>query len=265
YGHGYEIFCVACNGAKTIIASACKASKKEQAAIILWSTLTWQQLQRLPFHNLTVTQVAFSPNGSFLLAVSRDRKWSLWKCKDDPAEPEPAFSLFACTDQRTAVHSRIIWSCDWTPDSKYFVTGSRDKKVVIWGECRSVGENNKEDPDAAKLCFSVLEVDDSVTAVGVGPVLASDGSYLIAVGTEGGKIHLYKWKPNDERLLGSNWTHCAETDGSQSHSPAVKRLSWRRRVGRAGHDSPEDSRWLQLATCGADHAVKIFSIDRHSL
>lgn len=44
--------------------------------------------------------------------------------------PEPAFSLFACADHNTAVHSRIIWSCDWTPDSKYFMTGSRDKKVM---------------------------------------------------------------------------------------------------------------------------------------
>ncbi|XP_060110502.1 elongator complex protein 2 [Heteronotia binoei] len=265
YGHGYEIFCVACNSAKTIIASACKASKKEHAAIILWSTMTWKQLQSLSFHNLTVTQMAFSPNGKFLLAVSRDRKWSLWKCKDSPAEPEPAFCLFACTDQNTAVHSRIIWSCDWTPDSKYFITGSRDKKVILWGECCSAEESPRGDLAAVELCSSVLEVEDSATAVGVSPVLASDGSYLVAVGTEGGKIHLYKCKPNNERLLCSSWTHCAETDSSQSHSLVVKRLSWRQQVGRAGHDTSESSEWLQLASCGADHVVKIFSIQRHSL
>nr|XP_056718913.1 elongator complex protein 2 [Euleptes europaea] len=265
YGHGYEIFCVACNSATTIIASACKASKKEHAAIILWSAMTWKQLQSLPFHSLTVTQMAFSPTGTFLLAVSRDRKWSLWKCKDSPAEPEPAFSLFLCTDQNQVVHSRIIWSCDWTPDSKYFVTGSRDKKVVMWGECCSAEENKREDPAAVKLCFSVLEVGDSVTAVSVSPVLASDGSYLVAVGTEGGKILLYKWKLHNEWLLCSNWTYCGETDSSQSHSLAVKRLSWRKRVGRAGHDSPESGRWLQLASGGADHAVKIFDIERHRL
>lgn len=43
---------------------------------------------------------------------------------------EPQFSLCAHTAKDTATHSRIIWSCDWSPDSKYFVTSSRDKKVT---------------------------------------------------------------------------------------------------------------------------------------
>lgn len=44
---------------------------------------------------------------------------------------EPQFSLHTHTGKGTAVHSRIIWSCDWSPDSKYFVTSSRDKKVIF--------------------------------------------------------------------------------------------------------------------------------------
>ncbi|KAJ6661409.1 hypothetical protein lerEdw1_015038 [Lerista edwardsae] len=263
YGHGYEIFCVACNNAKTVIASACKASKKEHAAIILWSTTTWKQLQTLPFHNLTVTQIVFSPNDRFLLAVSRDRKWSLWKCKNsNPKERAPAFSLFACADQNTAVHSRIIWSCDWTPDSKYFITGSRDKKIAVWGDCCSAVEDQGNDPGVIQLRSSILDVGDSVTALGASHILAPDGSYTIAVGTEYGKILVYKWNIDDRSLPLSDWTKCVETDNSQSHTLSVKRLCWRKCVGKAGEDTEKSSRWLQLASCGADHAVKIFNVNR---
>lgn len=59
-----------------------QASKAEHAAILLWSTSTWKQLQALPCHSLTVTQMAFSPDSRLLLAASRDRTWSLWRRED---------------------------------------------------------------------------------------------------------------------------------------------------------------------------------------
>nr|XP_042709866.1 elongator complex protein 2-like isoform X3 [Chrysemys picta bellii] len=266
YGHGYEIFCVACNNSKTIVASACKASKKEHAAIILWSTTSWKQLQSLSFHNLTVTQMAFSPDDKFLLAVSRDRNWSLWKNQDKkPLQSEPVFSLFAYTDKNTAVHSRIIWSCDWTPDSKYFITGSRDKKVIVWGDCGSAGATESSGPGAVKPCSSILDVGDSVTAVSISHVLAPDESYIIAVGLECGKINLYTWKQCEQRPVLTDWTKCVETDNSQSHTLAIKRLCWRNRVGRAGHNDQDNSEWLQLASCGDDHCVKILNVNRCAL
>ena len=44
-----------------------------------------------------------------------------------------SFSLVAKLEKsvHSIIHSRIIWSCSWTRDAKYFVTGSRDKKVYI--------------------------------------------------------------------------------------------------------------------------------------
>ncbi|XP_067267372.1 elongator complex protein 2 isoform X3 [Chanodichthys erythropterus] len=258
YGHGFEMFCLASDSAKTVVASACKASKPEHAAILLWSTTSWKQLQSLPCHSLTVTQMAFSPNGRLLLAVSRDRTWSLWRRGNPDSDTETSFSLYANTSKDTAVHTRIIWSCDWSSDSKYFVTSSRDKKVIIWGPGDSECEGVSVTP-----CSSVLDVGDSATAVSVCPYLCSDQSYLLAVGLENGHILLYKWRPSEDLSSGSDWSRCGETDPCQSHTLMVKRLRWRPRPGRAGHggqERNEERAWVQLASAGADHVVKIFNV-----
>uniref|UniRef100_A0A8C1EAM5 Elongator complex protein 2 n=2 Tax=Cyprinus carpio TaxID=7962 RepID=A0A8C1EAM5_CYPCA len=259
YGHGFEMFCLASDSERTVVASACKASKSEHAAILLWSTTSWKQLQSLPCHSLTVTQMAFSPNGRLLLAVSRDRTWSLWR-RGNPDTDTGDFSLYANTSKDTAVHTRIIWSCDWSSDSKYFVTSSRDKKVIIWGHCGSGDSVGECEGESVTPCSSVLDVGDSATAVSICPYLCSDQSYLLAVGLENGKIVLYKWRPSEDLSSGSDWSRCGETDACQSHTLTVKRLRWRPRPGRAGHGGNEERAWVQLASAGADHVVKIFNI-----
>uniref|UniRef100_A0A673TP76 Elongator complex protein 2 n=1 Tax=Suricata suricatta TaxID=37032 RepID=A0A673TP76_SURSU len=263
YGHGYEIFCVACSNSKTLLASACKAAKKEHAAIILWNTTSWKQVQNLVFHSLTVTQMAFSPNDKFLLAVSRDRTWSLWK-RQDTVSPEldPIFSLFAFTNKITAVHSRIIWSCDWSPDSKYFFTGSRDKKVVVWGECDSSDDSVEH---SIGPCSSVLDVGGAVTAVRVCPVLNLAQRYVVAIGLESGKICLYTWKKTDQVPEINDWTHCVETSQSQSHTLAIKKLCWKNCNGKTEQNGTEGAEWLHLASCGEDHTVKIHRVNRCAL
>ncbi|XP_021092342.1 elongator complex protein 2 isoform X2 [Heterocephalus glaber] len=225
YGHGFEIFSVTCNNSKTVLASACKAAKKEHAAIILWNTTSWKQVQNLVFHSLTVTQMAFSPNDKFLLAVSRDRTWSLWK-RQDVISPEfdPIFSLFAFTNKITSVHSRIIWSCDWSPDSRYFFTGSRDKKVVVWGEC-DPSEDSIE--HSIGPCSSVLDVGGPVTAVSVCRML----------------------NPSQR----------------QSHTLAIRKLCWKNCSGKAEQSEGEGAEWLHFASCGEDHTVKIYRVNRCAL
>ncbi|XP_036888980.1 elongator complex protein 2 isoform X1 [Sturnira hondurensis] len=263
YGHGYELFCVACNNSKTLLASACKATKKEHAAIILWSTTSWKQVQNLVFHTLTVTQMAFSPNDKFLLAASRDRTWSLWK-RQDTISPEldPVFSLFAFTNKVTAVHSRIIWSCDWSPDSKFFFTGSRDRKVVVWGECDSSDDSIEH---SVGPCSSILDVGGSVTAVSVCPVLNLSQRYVVAVGLECGKICLYTWKKTDQIPEVNDWTHSIETSQSQSHTLAVKKLCWKNCNGKTEQEEAEGTEWLHFASCGEDHTVKIHKVNRGAL
>ncbi|XP_060915579.1 elongator complex protein 2 [Labrus mixtus] len=279
YGHGFEMFCLASDSCKTVVASACKASKAEHAAILLWSTATWRQLQMLPCHTLTVTQMAFSPDAQLLIAVSRDRTWSLWR-RDlpTPNSPELQFSLHTHAGKDSSIHTRIIWSCDWSADSKFFVTSSRDKKVIVWGPCRLEDSGDSAPPPEIKPSSSILDVGDSATAVAFCPLLCSDNSYLFAVGLESGRILLYRWSPAQEPAGGHDWSRCGETDGSQSHSLAVKRLRWRPRAGRVGRENnrkdgqaegesetEEESSWLQLASASADHSVKIFNINRRAL
>lgn len=194
-----------------------------------------------------------------------------------PESPEPQFSLYAHTGKDTAVHSRIIWACDWSPDSKYFVTSSRDKKVIVWGPCSLEDSEDSGLPPEIKPCSSILDVGDSATAVAFCPVLCSDNSYLLAVGLECGRILLYKWSPGQEPAGGHDWSSCGETDISQSHALTVKRLRWRPRTGRVGREDKmdgqtdgesgveEESSWVQLASASADHSVKIFNINKRAL
>ncbi|XP_056335527.1 elongator complex protein 2 [Danio aesculapii] len=268
YGHGFEMFCLASDCARTVVASACKASKAEHASILLWSTASWKQLQSLSCHSLTITQMAFSPNGQLLLAVSRDRTWSLWRRGNPDSDTEVKFSLYANTSKDTSVHTRIIWSCDWSADNKYFVTSSRDKKVIIWGHAGSGVAVGEGEDACVTSCSSVLDVGDSATAVSVCPFLCSDRSYLLAVGLENGQVLLYKWKPSEDLSSGSDWSRCKETDACQGHTMVVKRLRWRPRLGRGGHgvqDGNEEQAWVQLASAGADHVVKIFDINISAL
>lgn len=58
-----------------------QAAKADFAGIILWDTVDWTQLCSLHSHTLTVTQMAFSHNGNFLLSVSRDRTWAVYRKK----------------------------------------------------------------------------------------------------------------------------------------------------------------------------------------
>jgi len=63
-----------------IAASVNKAAKPEHATIRLWDTKTWKEYPKiLPGHTLTITALAFSNDDEYLVSVSRDRSWSLYK------------------------------------------------------------------------------------------------------------------------------------------------------------------------------------------
>lgn len=55
-----------------------QAQSAAVAEIWLWQVGSWKAVCRLPSHSLTVTQMAFSHDDTFLLSVSRDRHFSIF-------------------------------------------------------------------------------------------------------------------------------------------------------------------------------------------
>ncbi|KAG5896915.1 hypothetical protein JTB14_028143 [Gonioctena quinquepunctata] len=244
YGHGYEVYSLAASPDGKYLASACKSTKPEHAAVLLWDTSRWRQIKKLTSHTLTVVQLQFSPDSMHLLSVSRDRRWSLFSKNNDE------FVLAGTTDKKNAAHSRIIWTCSWSHDSKYFGTGARDGKVVIW----SINEE-KDVPTSLGKCgiaSKPLELkNESVTAVSFAPCLVH-GKYFVAIGFETGLINLFSWCPN-------GWENILVLSKSEAHHLTVRRLAFRPVLGTAGNHNREEN-ILQLASCSSDYCVKIFNI-----
>ena len=57
-----------------------QAQAAQFAAVWLWRIADWTPAgQPLEAHSLTVTQMAFSSTGQYLLTVSRDRSFAVWE------------------------------------------------------------------------------------------------------------------------------------------------------------------------------------------
>ena len=228
YGHGYEIFSIAANHSGSLLVSACKAAQSEHANIIVWQTGKWTKVANLQNgHTLTVVQMAFSPNDKYLLSVSRDRTLSLWNMDD--------YSLVFKTDKKTSIHQRIIWTCDWSIDSKYFVTGGRDKKCVIWSV-----------EDQKTYSIQPLTFHTAVTAVAFAPI---KDQHVVVAGLENGELYVSKYNAE------SGWSTPKKIE-QQSHHKTIKRIKFRPTTD----DADIRTKFL-LATCGLDHFVQVISIN----
>ncbi|ETN57929.1 elongator complex protein 2 [Anopheles darlingi] len=234
YGHGNELYAVSASPDGTLLASACRATSADHAQILIWDTATWRITQQLAAHQLTVTQLCFAPNNLALLAVSRDRTFSVFERLTTTGESS-SFELKMRSDKTNGVHTRIIWCCDWSHDSVTFATGSRDGKVVAWKR------NDTPGTGAWFLPGAVLELkSESITAVAFARRMVANGCYLVAIGCERGCIKLY--------ALGE-WNLLMNIEESNAHHLTVKRLSFRPAV--------EDH---QLASCGDDGLVRVYSV-----
>ncbi|KAG8240403.1 hypothetical protein J437_LFUL002546, partial [Ladona fulva] len=200
YGHGYDIFSMAATHDGSLLASACKSTNVQHAAVIIWDAKTWKLAQKLQSHSLTVTQMAFSPDDHFLVTVSRDRTWSIFERVKDRENPNEHYKLTAKSPKSSSSHSRIIWSCAWSPDSKYFVTSSREGKAIVWGMSEFQKWNNPE--------MWPLKLLDSITASAFDCFPSHNiEKYILILGTEGGLIHIYEWQPIHRNDGEGSWKH----------------------------------------------------------
>ncbi|XP_017768864.1 PREDICTED: probable elongator complex protein 2 [Nicrophorus vespilloides] len=244
YGHGYEIFSLASSPDGKLLATGCKASTKEHATILLWDTQNWSIVQKFVMHTLTVTQISFSPDSTKILLVSRDRRWSLFSRSSETE----SFQFEGTTDKKTGIHSRIIWCCNWTHDSKFFATGSRDGKLVVWTKNSELPMSALGQYEAASEVLTLKT--QSITALAFAPQKIAD-KYMLAVGLESGCIMIYHWdKSGFKELVNMSQTF--------AHHLTVKRLAFRPILGKAGFELDEDD--IQLASCSSDYSVRIYDI-----
>lgn len=169
YGHGREVYRVAFSHHKDdpVLATACKATRPEDAAIRLWRGD--RQVAVLSGPTLTVTCLSFCDG--YLLATSRDRRVYVYRDGKLAASAE--------------AHARVIWSAAWhTPSS--FVTVSRDRHIKYW---------RIADADHRLECVQDIETEAALTAVAI----AAD---LMVVGTEEGCLLSYLFHSNTWTLRG---------------------------------------------------------------
>lgn len=199
YGHGNDVYALAACPLGTCLVSTCKATTADAAELRVWDSrvpsVDLPCVQQLPAHTLTVTQLKFSPDGCFLLSVSRDRSFAIHARKTSPVactesgtEPrlgDEGTPLFTTIGSRAKAHDRIIWSAAWDPDGDIFATGARDKVLKLW----LFDSSTPVVP--AKPAAVVPGLQAAVTAVAFAPRKSPSGGNLLAAAFENGDVELF--------------------------------------------------------------------------
>ncbi|KDN47243.1 hypothetical protein RSAG8_03722, partial [Rhizoctonia solani AG-8 WAC10335] len=90
----------------------------------LWDTQTWQT-HSIMWHTSFVESIAFSPDGSRLISVSKDKRLSVWEVQ----ELDQKVSL---NQSEFEGHSGVVQSVSFSPCGAYIVSGSDDSTIRMW-------------------------------------------------------------------------------------------------------------------------------------
>ena len=233
YGHGHEISAVAGSHDNMLVATACRATSTEHAAIRIYATTDWREIKPpLVAHNLTVTKIAFSMDDKFMLSVGRDRQWALFVRSTEEAL---VYKLFKVNPKG---HARMLLDASWSPSiSSVFATAGRDKLVKIW----QVEENDTS-------CMATIPFSSPVTSVAFLP-REYEEQLVLAVGTEGGLISI-------ERLNMSSLSSVNKyvLDNRLTPSKAVTTLVWNPKI------DVTDSNCAILAASSEDASLVLYKV-----
>lgn len=233
YGHGYEITSCVVSPNGALIASACKSNSTKHGMLRIFNVNNdYQQCdQTLPGHNLTVTNIEFSPSGQYLVSVSRDRQFILWKVTDEEK------GTFEMVENNPKAHTRIIWDCDWVPTNSYgdfFATVGRDKHIKLWNITEKVN-----------LAAS-LKLEEVVTAITCYKYLL-ESKVLIAIGTEAGALQLFTVDLSSDV---KEFTLLHKVDSSITPAAKVSKMKFSHKQGA-----------IMLAVGSGDTSIRLYNID----
>lgn len=232
YGHGYEITCLDISPDGQLIASACRSNTPQHSVIRIFETKTWLEMKSsLAFHNLTITRLRFSDDGKYLLAVCRDRKWSIWERNFED-------NTFVLLQGDEKPHTKIIWDGDWAPKvyGNVFFTASRDRSIKSWAFDGKKKEYIQQDVIKHTKPVTALSVHDAVI----------DGKLFVAAGLENGEILIYKYGSGGFKLL-------VNLDDKITPAGKITRLRWK--TNNTGGDNQ-----LFLASASSDNSTRIYSV-----
>ncbi|KAK4043049.1 WD40-repeat-containing domain protein [Parachaetomium inaequale] len=245
YGHGYELSCLAASHDGALIASACRASSLNHAVIRLFETRRWTELRPpLQAHTLTVARVRFSADDRFLVSVGRDRGWVVWERNREEKDGGYGYGLVQANGKG---HARMILDAAWAPPPvggggvRVFATAGRDKLVKVW--VRKAGDEGRQ----FELGKAITE-EHPVTALDFVPEVTGEGSLLLAVGTEAGKLSVLtlRVEGGEVQVLST-----LVVKKELCLPKAVMQLAWRpAREGRKGRE---------LAIAGEDGSLRIYA------
>lgn len=244
YGHAYEIYCVATTKKGDYIVTAAKSKKTKYSNIFVWAIDSLNPICQLPAHDYTVHQMEFSPDDQYLLSVSRDRQFSVFQRNDDPKEP------FKLVQLQKQAHKRVLWSCSWAHNSRYFATGSREKtySLKFWDYCK--------DSNSWVEHSSVAKNIHNVTALAFFPsAILHSTSLGIVVGQDTGELTIWI-KPFNHEI--KEWTKVYSFPEHFNHSLTVRRIKFK-------ETEQSDENTYHIATCSNDATTRIFKIAQDGL